>query len=520
MTWPWHCYEFRTVRHLLSAGSSKLKELKGKSLRGAFAKLCGQGISFVLRLGFVAAIARLLEPADFGLVAMVTVVTSFFDLFATAGLSAATVQRADISDEYVSTLFWVNVAVGSTLGVLCVIIAPFLVAFYQEPRLLSVTAALAAGFLFNAAGVQHLALLQRSLRYGALAVIETVAQLASVATGLGMAFYGLGYWALVGAALVQPATTTLLMWLSTSWRPGKPGRLSDVRSMLRFGATITFNNLVVHLAYNFDKLMIGRYLGADALGIYGRGYQLINIPNTTLLSAVGGVAFSALSRLQGDPARCRAYFLKGYTLVNSLTLPTTMFCAIFADEIITVVLGHKWHAVAPIFRLLAPTILVFGIINPTGWFLQSTGLQGRSLKMAYAIAVLVCLAIIIGLPYGANGVALGVSAAMTVWVVPHIVWCAKGTLLSPFDLFAAIWRPLLASIAASGAGLEAAFYLGPSSTPLLRLLMGGMVMGAVYACLLLFVLGQRKFYADVLAALKPASPDRIADISANLGASR
>nr|WP_245489428.1 MULTISPECIES: lipopolysaccharide biosynthesis protein [unclassified Mesorhizobium] len=493
--------------------------MKGKSLRGAFAKLCGQGISFVLRLGFVAVIARLLEPADFGLVAMVTVVTSFFDLFTTAGLSAATVQKPDLSNEYVSTLFWVNVAVGCTLAVLTVLAAPFLVAFYQEPRLLGVTSGLAAGFLFNAAGVQHLALLQRSLRYGALAVIETVAQVASIAIGLGMALYGCAYWSLVGAAIAQPATATLLMWLSISWRPGKPGRLSDVRSMLRFGATITFNNVVVHLAYNFDKLMIGRYLGADALGIYGRGYQLINIPNTTLLSAIGGVAFSGLSRLQEDPVRCRAYFLKGYTLVNSLTLPTTMFCAMFSDEIIAVVLGHKWHAVAPIFRLLAPTILVFGIINPTGWFLQSTGLQGRSLKMAYAIAILVCSAVIIGLPYGASGVALGVSAAMTLWVVPHIFWCAKGTLLSPFDLFAAIWRPLVASVVAIGAGLQVAFYLGPSS-PLLRLLMGGMVMGAVYSCLLLFVLGQKKFYADVLAALRPASPDRIADTSANLGVSR
>ena len=500
--------------------SSKLEELKGRSLRGAFVKLCGQGVSFILKLGFVAVLARLLEPADFGLVAMVTVVTSLFDLFATAGLSAATVQKADISNEHVSTLFWVNVGVGVALGVLCIVTAPFLVVFYQEPRLLSVTAALAAGFLFNAFGVQHLALLQRSLRYGVLTVIETVAQLASVATGIGMAFYGFGYWALVGSALVQPATMTLLMWLSTSWRPGKPGRLADVRSMLRFGATITFNNLVVHLAYNFDKLMIGRQLGADALGIYGRGYQLINIPNTTLLSAVGGVAFSALSRLQGDPVRCRAYFLKGYTLVNSLTLPTTMFCVTFADEIITVVLGHKWHAVVPVFRLLAPTILVFGIINPTGWFLQSTGFQGRSLKTAYAIAVLVCLAVIIGLPYGANGVALAVSAAMTVWVVPHIFWCAKGTLLSPFDFFAAVWRPLLASIVAAGAGLAAEFYLDPSLTPLLRLLIGGIVMWAVYACVLLFVLGQKKFYLDVLSALKPASPDRIADTAANLGASR
>src|SRR5205823_14448709 len=134
--------------------------------------------------------------------------------------------------------------------------------------------------------------------------------------------------------------------------------------------------------------------------------------------------------------------------VNSMTLPTTIFCALFADEIILVVLGPKWREAATIFRLLAPTILVFGIINPTGWLLQSVGLQGRSLRIAFVIAPLVITACVIGMPYGPTGVAFAFSAAMTIWLVPHIVWCLHGTTITPGDLFVAIWRPFVASIAA------------------------------------------------------------------------
>jgi PST family polysaccharide transporter len=463
--------------------------------------------------------ARLLGPADFGLVAMVTVVTGIYDLFTTAGLSAATIQRADIGDREISTLFWINIVVGVVLGLLCVLTAPVLVAFYHEPRLLWVTVAMAAGFLFNAAGVQHFALLQRDLRYGALTAIDIAAQLASIALGVGMAVAGLSYWALVSAAVMLPAVSTLLMWGATAWIPGRPGKLSGIRSLLGFGATLTLNNLVVHIGYNFDKLLIGRFLGADALGIYGRAYQLISIPNSNLLSAVGGVAFSALSRLQNDPVRCRAYFLKGYTLVNSLTLPTTMFAATFANEIILVVLGPKWAGAAPLFRLMAPTIMVFGIINPTGWLLQATGYLGRSLRIAFVIAPLVMTACLVGLPYGTSGVALAISTAMMLWVVPHILWCVRGTSLSPLDLFMTIWRPFLASIVAAAAAFEAVSYLGPSLAPILRLLGGGCIMGCAYVWILLIVMRQKAFYLDLLGALKPASAGAPVRTSAGLDAS-
>ncbi len=136
--------------------------------------------------------------------------------------------------------------------------------------------------------------------------------------------------------------------------------------MMHFGGTLTLNGLVVYIATNFEKILLGRFWGVDAVGLYGRAYQLINIPTENLNSAAGEVAFSALSRLQHDPHRLKKYFLKGYSLVLALTLPITIACALFADDIILVLLGPKWKAAATILRLLAPTMLVFAIANPSG----------------------------------------------------------------------------------------------------------------------------------------------------------
>lgn len=478
-----------------------MEDLKGRTVRAGFAQLLAQAAGLFLRIVSMIALARLLNPTDFGLVAMVTAVTGGYAIFSTAGLSAATVQKFDVSQEQLSTLFWINLAVGALLGALCLATAPVLVRFYNEDRLLWITVALAAGFPLTAAGVQHSAILERQLRYSVLSSIAILSQLAGVGSSIAAALAGFGYWSLVVAAIIPPAVSTSCLWLASGWIPGMPHRRAGVRGMLRFGGTITLNSLVVYLAYNCEKILLGRSWGADILGLYGRAYQLINIPTASFNDAIGAVAFSALSRLQQEPQRLRNYFLKGYSLVISLTLPTTIFSAIWADEIVLVLLGPKWADAAAIFRLLTPTILIFGIINPLSWLLISNGLQNRSLKMALVIAPLVISAYLIGLPYGPKGVAFCFSAAMTLWLIPHILWSVHGTVLSLRDLLIAISRPLLAGIVAAAVTFEAHSLSSDVQPALLRLMFGGAVMLASYAITLLFVMGQWSFYLNLLSDL-------------------
>src|SRR5215813_11703903 len=311
-----------------------MEDLKQKTIRGGLARLCAQIADFLLRLGSLMVLARLLDPKDFGLVGMVTAFTGILNLFRDFGLSAAAVQRSTVSEEQSSTLFWINVLVGILLGLITLSMAPAIAAFYREPRLVSVTAALAAGFLFNSAGVQHSALLQRKMSFATLSVINTIGLIMGIGVAIVMAKAGYGYWALVTMALSTPLVITIGMWLATGWVPGRPHKGVGIRSMMHFGGALTLDGVVVYVATNLDKALLGRYWGVDAVGLYGRAYQLITIPTDNLNSAAGQVAFSALSRLQDNLVRTKSYFLKGYSLVLALTVPATIGCALFADDIV------------------------------------------------------------------------------------------------------------------------------------------------------------------------------------------
>src|SRR5262249_32105374 len=187
--------------------------------------------------------------------------------------------------------------------------------------------------------------------------------------------------------------------------------------------------------------------GAETVGIYGRAYQLINIRTDNLNSSVGAVAFSVLARVQSDPEKSRGYFLKGYSLVLGLTVPITIACALFSPDLISVLLGPKWVSAIPIFRLLAPTILMFAMMNPFSWLLFSLGWVKRSLHIALIIAPLTTTAYLMGFPFGPKGVALVYSTAMTIWLVPHILWCIRGTNISFQDIMNVVKKPVLSAVA-------------------------------------------------------------------------
>ena len=479
-------------------------DIKRLALRGGLAKLISQAGNSALRFGFLIVAARLLEPKDFGLVAMVTVFTAVLDLFSTAGLSSATVQRSTVNTEQISTLFWINILVGVTLSIVCVLIAPLVVAFYHEPRLFWVTVVMGAGFIFNAAGVQHLALLQRQMRYATLAIIEFSCQLATFGLALCLALAGYGYWALVAAAIALPAAMTISTWTATGWIPGLPKRNADIRSMLHFGGTLTLNGVVSYVTVNFDKFLVGRIWGATALGNYSVAAQLINTPVSHLNLALGGVTFSALSRLQNDAVRFRSYFLKGYALNVSLTLPIIIFSAVFANDIVIVALGQKWADAAIIFQMLAPAVLFIALVNPLVWVLFASHRHVRSLLLALVIALLVPIGCLAGLRYGPQGVAAGYSAAMMLWLIPHVVWCLRGTPITPLDLFRTGSTPLFSAIVATALAYAACAYLAPLQTPVSRLVLAGAVMMAVYAGLMVLVMG-KDFYLDLVRAMRNTS---------------
>ncbi len=450
-----------------------MKDLKQRTIRGGIARLAAQAANFVIRAGSLMILARLLGPKEFGLVGMVTAFTGVLNLLRDFGLSSAAVQRATVTDEQISTLFWLNLLVGTVLGLLTAAMAPFLAAFYHEPRLIAVTFALAAGFVFNAAGVQHSALLQRQMRFTTMALIQVISLILGTAVGIAGAEAGYGYWALVALTVSVPLIGTIGAWLTAGWLPGPPRKGAGIGAMMRFGGTVSLNSLVAYLAYNTDKVLIGRFWGTSVLGIYGRAYQLVSIPTDL-----------------------------------AMTIPLTIACVVFADDVVSVLLGPKWMDAVIIFRLLAPTILIFAIINPMGWLLLSLGLVRRSLNIALVFAPTLVAGYLLGLPYGPKGVAFAYSAVMALWVIPFIAWCVKGTAVAFGDVFLALIRPLGFGLLAGLLGFAAQTALRPFVAPVPRLLLETAVLLGAFFGLLFFVGGQKTFYIDLIRGLKRPNKEK------------
>jgi PST family polysaccharide transporter len=472
-------------------------------VRGGFATVSAQGLRFVIQTATTMALARLLSPQDFGLQAMVVVVSSFLGLFQDAGLVMATVQRLEITHEQTSTLFWINVGLGGILAVLCAASAPLLAAFYHETRLYWVAVVSGATFVFAGLSAQHGALLRRSLRFVTLAKIGILTQIISSVTGVAMALAGCRYWSLVGMAVASSIAGAAALWLTVPWLPGPPRRRSGVRSMLRFGGLATCNSFIVFLAWNAEKILLGRFWGADALGLYGRAYQLITLPVLQFETSLGSVAFPALSRIQHDADRLAKSFLSTYNLHLSLTIPLTIVCSLFAEEIVGIVLGPKWMGAAAIFRLLAPVALVFAVANPLSWLVSSTGRMGRAFGISGATTPLVILGIVLGLSHGPQGVALGYSAAMCVVLIPIAAWSKLGTRVTWADLWRTTKPPLLSGLLGGAVGLLVKLTLGGRLPSIPYLLIGVAFVLGIYAWVLLIVMNQKHFYIELLSHLLP-----------------
>ena len=471
-------------------------DLGRKTARGALASVAGQGANFTLRIISMVVIARLVTPEHFGLVGMVTAFTGLLSLFRDAGLSMATVQKETVSGDLLSALFWINVAVGVVLALLTAAAAPLLATFYGEPRLLWITIALASAFVFNGAMAQHRALLQRRMRFGVLSALDILALVVSIGIGFGMAVADLGYWALVAMAVSQPMIGFVGLWMASGWKPGPPRHAIGVGSMLRYGGVVTLNSLVVYVAYNADKVLLGRFFGPEVLGLYGRAYQLISLPTENLHTTLGWVMFPALSRVQNDPSRLRSFFLKGYGLFLCVVAPITVACGLFAEEIVGVFLGPQWSQAVPVFRLLAPTILALALINPMGQLMQACGHAVRSLKVALLIAPIVIVGYAIGLADGPQGVALGFSASMLLLVGPVVYWARQGTLITMSDVARAVVPPCLSTLAGAALALAVGRAI-PTSETFLRLATLPAILFLTHVLVLAFCFGQKDVYADL-----------------------
>lgn len=401
--------------------------IAGRTARGGLITIGSHGLKFVIGILATAIMARLLTPQDYGLIGMAAVATNFVAMFKDLGLSHATVQRAEITSEQISTLFWVNLALSVLTMVLMALIAPLVAWFYGDSRITLITIASAIGFLLGGLAVQHEALLKRQMRFITLSVIAVVSMIAGYAVGIAFAWHGFGFWSLVFGQLALLLTNTVLVWLTCHWLPGLPSRNSGVRSMLSFGGNITGYATVNYFSRNADTLLLGKFWGAQPLGLYNKAAQLVGLPTDQINEPLTSVAIPALSRLVHDPERYRKAYLRIMEKVLMVVMPAVALLIVASDSLIKIVLGPQWADASPILVFMSLAALVQPVIATVGWLLVTQG-RGRDMLRWSLINAPVSLAsIVIGLPWGVIGVALSYSLSRIFITAPLMFWFAGKT---------------------------------------------------------------------------------------------
>lgn len=421
-------------------------DLKGRSVRGGAVMMGAQGANFALRIGSTVVLARLLTPADFGLIAMVIAVTNFVMMFKDMGLSIATVQRAEINHAQISTLFWINTAIGFGLTLLVAALAPAIAWFYREPRLLAVTLVLATAFIFSGLTIQHQALLRRHMYFVALATVEVTAILIGVVTAVVAAYYGAGYWSLVLMQLATAGAIATGVWVASGWRPGWPRWHSGVRSMLSFGKNVTSFHVINYFARNSDKILLGRFYGSGVLGLYSKAYGLLMLPISQLTAPLTSVAVPALSRVQDDLRKYTSYYTKLILLLSFVSMPLTVLMAACSRSIIHLLLGEQWLGAVSVFKILAITAFIQPVASTLGLVLLSLGQSSRFLRWGVFNSLVVVISFAVGIRWGAIGVASAYAVANYLVLFPSMWYCFRLTPMSITAFLQAIARPTVASL--------------------------------------------------------------------------
>ena len=421
-------------------------DLKDRSIRSGAVTIFAQGARFVIHTGSTIVLARLLTPADYGLIAMVTAVTNFVARFRDMGLSMATIQRAEVNHAQISTLFWINVAISVVLAAIVAVLSLAIAWFYGEPRLISVTLVLALVFIFGGLSIQHQALLRRQMRFGELAAVEVTSMVVGVSTAIVAGCLGAGYWSLVLMHVALSLTMSVGVWVTSGWLPGRASWHSGIRGMLNFGRNVVASRFVNYFARNLDNILLGRYHGSTVLGLYVKAYSLLMLPISEIRAPLTAVAMPALSRVQDDPRKFTSYYTKLVLLLSFISMPLVVFLAVCSKSVISLVLGDQWAGASPIFQILAVTAFIQPISTTTGIVLLSMGQSGRLLKFGIVNSSLIVLSFAVGVRWGAIGVAIAYGVANYLVLFPGLWFCLQKTPVSVVAFMRAIARPLISSV--------------------------------------------------------------------------
>jgi PST family polysaccharide transporter len=417
-----------------------------KVVRAMRWSLAGRQVQQAATLIITAVLAKLLTPEDFGLIAMVTVLSGLAMLISDTGFSAAIIQNQRMTQEHYSTVFWVNAGMGTAVALAFYFAAPLVADFYQAPRLVAITQVLASTFFLAATITVPQALLRKAMRFKALSIIDTLSYLLAGVIVIVLALQGVGVWVLVIQVILQQIFKCLAIWLACRWHPQFLFSTVAFREVFSFSSNILGLKFLYYLSNNMDYLLIGRFLGAEALGYYTLAYRIMFIPIRSICHEINKVLFPAFSQIQQDKQRVIRAFLRTIKSVALIVMPMLLGIWCIAPEFVAVAFGEQWLPAVPILQILCIAGIFQAIPSASGMIFQSQGRPGLELLLNIVRVLLLFCVLMSSVAYGLVVFTSALTVFSALWIVVLFVCLKRLIDLSALQVLRSLLQPVLLSV--------------------------------------------------------------------------
>lgn len=395
--------------------------LRGRVLRGLVWKGGSSLARQLMRIGVTVVLARLLSPHDYGVAGMVIVFSTLVEIFGDLALGAALVQRPELSDDDRSTAFWTSVGAGLAFTLLGIALAAPLAGFYGTPAVRPLFMVMSLSFVITAVGSTQAALLMRAMDFRGLELRLTGGAVVGAAAAIVLAWRGAGPWALIAQQVTTASVATLLVWRFSSWRPRLRFSRASLRDLASFSGRVFGTRLLFYTNRNADNVLVGRFVGASALGAYTIAYNIMLLPSNQISAPVQEVLFPTFSRMQDDVPRVARAWLAVNRVVGSISLPALAGMVMVAPEFVAVVLGPKWHPAVRVIQILAWVGMLQSLQGLNSSVLQARNRTRDLLRYGVVVCAASLTAFIVGLHWGLVGVAVAYAVSSTL-VEPYYSW--------------------------------------------------------------------------------------------------
>ncbi len=420
------------------------------AVRGAGVTIFASGVSFSVQMAATVVLARLLTPADFGVVTMVTTFSLLLCSFGLNGFTEVILQREEVTHFLASNLFWINLGSGLLLAAGFAAVGPLIALFFHNALVTHVVEGMSLTVLAASFSVIHLALLNRAMRFTAVSINAIVGRVACVLVSIVLALAGWGYWALVAGNLALYLSTGVGAWLLCRWIPGRPRRVPGTGTAVKFALNVYSHFSFNYFSGNTDNLLVGWKFGAGALGLYKKAFDLFFTPVCQLLSPMSAVAITTLSRFHRDRAQYQRYFLSGMSVLALVGMGIGADFTLIGGDLIRIILGPAWAESGRIFAFFGPGIGVMLLYNTHGWIHLSIGRPDRWFR--WAVVEFLCTAglFLLLLPWGPRGIALAWTTSFFVLMLPAFWYAGEPIGFRVAPVLAVVWKFFAASVVAGG----------------------------------------------------------------------